>query len=452
MNGPFRILAVAVATLVCSSPTFAAETKTYNTTTHPPTKQTYLKLADEMEKHLREQVLAKWYPAAIDRENGGFYSRFREDFSRDTPNHKTIIFQGRMTWTAAQVALRYPDLAEEYKAYARHGVKFLNDVMWDRDEGGFFWGLDEKGQQSREWGAEKHAYGISFGIYGAAVAYAATKDPAALDLAQRAFLWFDEHAHDAKNGGYHEALGRKGEVLLAPHSGRERDLLSTPYGFKSMNSHIHLLEAMTALYEVWPDERVEKRLRELHAVVRDKVAVEPGCLNLYFTPDWRAVPDHDSFGHDVETAYLLIEAATVLGQPDEPKTHRVGRALVDHALRYGWDRKHGGFYDRGFAFAPAYGLEKVWWTQAEGLNALMLMHELHGSESPRYYEAFLQQWQFIVNHQADARHGEWHELVSHDGVAQPGRNKAHIWKAAYHNGRALMNVSAMLRKMAEQPH
>ena len=168
-----------------------------------------------------------------------------------------------------------------------------------------------------------------------------------------------------------------------------------------MNSHIHLLEAITALSRVWPDPLVQTRLREVFLIVRDKIAVEPGCLNLFFTPDWRAVPDYDSFGHDVETAYLLLEAAAALKEADDPKTLMVARSLVDHALQWGWDERLGGFYDKGAAFAPAYGREKVWWTQAEGLNALLLMHEHFGGQTRRYFDAFLKQWDFIVNYQVD---------------------------------------------------
>ena len=446
----YSCLMLFLAGLAVSSITHvaAAENRSYSLATHPVSAESYRKLANEVETHLLEQVINKWYPACIDREHGGFRSHFLEDFSLGPRNDKTLVFQSRMTWTAAQIAIAYPDRAEEFGGYARHGVKFLAEVMTDREHGGPYWGRDEAGQPKAEWGDEKHAYGIAFCIYAAAAAHAATKDEAALKLAQQTFLWLDKYAHDAQHGGYYEALARDGTVLLRPSGKRERDLLSTPYGFKSMNSHIHLLEAITALYEVWPDERVEKRLREMLAVVRDKVAVEPGCLNLYFTPDWRAVPDHDSFGHDIETAYLLIEASDALHEHNNPVTRRVARSLVDHALQYGWDRQHGGFYDRGWAFAPAYGLEKVWWTQAEGLNALLLMHVLYGRESPRYYEAFLKQWEFIVNYQADAVHGEWHEVVGHDGTVKKGQAKGTVWKAAYHNGRALMNVTRMLKLLA----
>lgn len=426
----------------------AAATAEFNIRGLPPHRQSYLRLADEIESHFQKNIVEYWFPRVVDRQFGGFRPHVLTDGAIGPNNDKTLVYQSRMTWVAAQIALREPSRADEFRGYVRHGIKLLREVLADRDHGGLYWGLDQSGKFKPDWRDEKHAYGIAFAIYAASAAYEATRDADALQLAKDTFRWFDRHAHDAEHGGYYEALSRRGEVLRHAPPGRQRDLLGTPYGFKSMNSHIHLLEAVTALYEVWPDPLVEQRLGELLEVVRDKVAVEPGCLNLYFTPAWRPVPEHDSFGHDVETAYLLIEASAALGRKNDAATHRMARMLVDHALEYGWDARHGGFYDRGFAFGPAYATEKIWWTQAEGLNALLLMHRLHGGQTTRYWEAFLHQWEFIVRYQTDAEHGEWFESVSHDGRPKPGQAKATIWKAAYHNGRALMNTAAMLRQLA----
>ncbi len=417
-----------------------------------PSPEAYRRLANQIERHWRNEVLAVWFPRTVDTRNGGFHSHFLEDWSRGEKNDKTIVYQSRMTWVAAQVARRYPELRDEYLRYTRHGVEFLDRVMWDRQRGGFYWGLDEAGKIAPSYGDEKHVYGISFGIYALAAAHEATGDKRPLELAQQTFAWLETHAHDSVNGGYHEALSATGEPILSPPAaGRMTDSIGTLYGYKSMNTHIHMLEALSALYHVWPDPKVEERLREVFHLVRDRIAVEPGCLNLFFTPDWRPVPDHDSFGHDVETAYLLIEAAEALGEGEDARTLAVARSLVDHALQWGWDKTHGGFYDKGAAFATAWGTEKIWWTQAEGLNALLLMHELFGSETSAYFDAFLKQWEFIVRHQADPKHGEWHESVSAEGHAEPGRPKATIWKAAYHNGRALMEVTHRLRSLAGEP-
>jgi len=429
----------------------AGQTLLHRYAEHQPGSETYHRLADELERHWKGSLLPCWFPRAVDRTHGGFYPHFLEDWSRGPRNEKTLVYQSRMTWVAAQIVMRYPDLAEQFRDYTRHGLELLDKQLWDSQEGGLYWGLDESGQPKEPYGTEKHVYGLAFAIYAASAAYEATRDAAALDLAQRTFRWLDKNAHDAKHGGYFEALERSGKPLLAaPHAKRQVDLLGTLYGCKSMNSHIHLLEALAALHHVWPDPLVKQRLAELLALVRDKIAVEPGCLNLFFTPDWRALPDHDSFGHDVETAYLLIEAARELQGSVDPQTLAVARQLVDHALQWGWDDKQGGFYDKGAAFAPAWGREKVWWTQAEGLNALLLMHEQFGSQTPVYFKMFLRQWDFIWNRQVDHLNGGWYAGVDAEGLPKPGQAKATIWKAAYHDGRALMNCVDLLRKMEKE--
>jgi mannobiose 2-epimerase len=284
-------------------------------------------------------------------------------------------------------------------------------------------------------------------MYAAAGNYKATKDERALDLAKKTFAWLEKFSHDPKYGGYIEAISADNKQILEKPA--DRNSMVGPYGYKSMNSHIHLLESVTALYEIWPDALVKTRLQELFEIVRDKVAVPPGCLNLYFNLDWRPVPDHDSFGHDVETAYLLVEAATVLGMPEDAATWKMARALVDHALEFGWDNERGGFYDRGSAFGRPTVTEKIWWVEAEGLNALLLMHEKFGKETTKYWDAFNLQWDFIRKYQVDSKNGGWLNTVSKEGVANPGAEKSGPWTECYHQGRALLNVTAALRKLAE---
>lgn len=419
-----------------------------------PDKATYLKFADETEAALRRDVLGVWFPRTVDKENGGFRCNFTRDWQpAATSEGKFSVFQGRMTWIAAQVVVRRPDLKDQFLPVVRHGLDYLNNVMWDKAHGGFFWGLDDKGQITPRFTDGKHLYGMSFCLYGAAAAYQATKDRKALELAERAFRWIDEHAHDAKHGGYCEWLTRDGKVVEAdPATVKFQGVpvAGFPLGYKSMNTHIHLLEAFAQLYEVWKDKRLAARLAELLAVVRDKVSVEPGAMNLYFTTDWQAIPDHDSYGHDVEAAYLMLEAEDVLGQGHDPKTERMARRLVDHALAFGWDETYGGFYRDGTTFGKAEDLMKEWWIQVEGLNALLLMHESYGRQTDVYFKAFQRQWQFIRDHQIDGQDGGLYAVVKADGTPA-SYNKASMWKAAYHDGRALLNVTERLRKLAAAP-
>jgi mannobiose 2-epimerase len=415
-----------------------------------PVKDTYLKFAEQTETTLRRDVLGVWFPRSIDNENGGFHSNFTRDWKPAKSEGKFSVFQGRMVWMAAQIVMQRPDLKDQYLPVVAQGVDFLANVMWDRQYGGFFWGLDDRGHITPDYTDGKDLYGISFCLYGAAAAYQATNDPRALELAKQSFRWMDEHGHDAKNGGYFEWLTREGKpVQSSAPSGR---IDTTPVaaflmGYKSMNTHIHLLESVAQLYEVWKDETVRNRLQELLSIVRDRICVEPGVMNLYFTNEWRAIPDHDSYGHDVETAYLMLESADLLGQSGDPKTEHMARKLVDHALAYGWDETNGGFYREGTTIGAPEDMKKEWWVQMEGLNALLLMHDMYGAETDVYFRAFQKQWQFIRDRQVDHEFGGIYDTVERDGTVT-NYIKARMWKEAYHDGRALLNVTARLLKLA----
>jgi len=416
----------------------------------PSTGKSYsedcLRIADEAEANLQRHVLEQWFPLAVDAQ-GGFHQNYAEDWSRLPDSGHSVVYQSRLTWLASQAALRYPAQSEVYLSYARHGFHFLVERLWDSKQGGCFWSVNEDGEPER--GGEKHIYGLSFAIYAAAALYHASGDAEALDLAKQAYFWLQTYAHDAVNGGWFEALTRQGVPMLASTASSARDPIGTAYGCKSMNTHIHLLESLTALYKVWPDPALRQSLTEAFEIVRDKVAVESiGCLNLFFTPDWRARPDHESFGHNVETAFLLVEAISALGYPNDERTWALARRIGDHALDFGWDTKHGGFCDAGPVFGPAFGLEKIWWVQAEGLNALLLLHGRFGSETSRYWDAFCRQWKFIQNHQVDAVHGGWLAEVTRAGNPIAGRVKSDGWTEGYHQGRALLTVSATLRQLA----
>lgn len=425
----------------------------------PASKAAYQRFAAESEAMLQGEILAPWFPRAIDAVHGGFRSDFARDWTPLPSHGKFSVFQGRMTWVAAEVVLARPAQRAQYLPYMRHGADFLRDVLWDKQYGGFFWGLNDDGSISPAFTDNKQLYGISFGIYGLAGAYAATHDSGDLELAKKAFRWTDEHAHDRVNGGYFEWLTRAGKPLQAePYAAVVQSLPGTdfPIGYKSMNTHIHLLESFTELLKVWPDPVLRARVQELQHVVRDLVTVQPGAMNLYLTNDWHAVPDHDSYGHDVEATYLLQEAEDVLAKTgarpsvaERERTERVGRMLVDHALAYGWDSAHGGVYHSGPFMGKPTDLLKEWWVQMESLNSLLLLHERYGAKTDVYWKAFQLQWQWIQRYQVDhTAHGEY-ELIKPDGTPL-STVKGRIWKASYHEARALMNVRERLDRLAAE--
>jgi mannobiose 2-epimerase len=406
-------------------------------------------LGRRIDELLRAELVHHWYPHAVNRNRGGFHQTMARDWSLMPDEDIFLVYQARMTWTAAAFAGYSPAHRQEFTGYVRHGVEFLDRVMRDKEFGGFHFVLGPDGRVDPKRGDEKHVYGIAFVIYAASKARELTGDELAARVARDAFNWLEDHAHDATHGGYWEALRRDGTPIRswspdAPIA-RRLDRLGVYYGYKTMNTHIHMLEALTELSRIDNRPIVKERLNELFGIVRDRIAVEPGALNLYMTGDWRAIPAHDSFGHDVETAYLLVEAAGALGKAGDEKVWRMARLLVDHALDWGWDQELGGFYDKGESFGnPAFDRKKVWWTEAEGLNVLLVLHQKYGRDTDRYSKAFRNMWSFIDKHLLDHEHGGWYAETARGGKLIGGDGKSNPWKANYHTSRAMMNVARSL--------
>ncbi len=418
-------------------------------------------LISALEIAARQELLEKWYPLAVDQEDGGYYSEISFDFRPGENQQKMIVTQARHIWTNAMAAMEYPG-DTSYLSNARHGFLFLRDHMWDAENGGFIQLVSKKGAPISGESTGKTAYGNAFAIYGLATYYAASKDSEALELAKKTFSWLEEHSHDPVHKGYFQSLEKDGTPVI-----RTADFPSTSdTGYKDQNSAIHLLEALTSLYEVWRDPMVAERLHEMLLLIRDKITAPEGYLQLFFQPDWTPVSfkntdpdtirkhyylDHVSFGHDVETAYLMLEASHILGGQEDAKTMEVGKKMVDHALVNGWDEHNGGFYDGGYYFEGDNKLtivndDKNWWSQAEGLNCLLLMSGYFPEDAMAYRKRFDTLWQYTKAHLMDPQNGGWYEWGSDGRPETVKGNKGHIWKASYHDYRALLNCRKMLEK------
>ncbi|WP_304517137.1 AGE family epimerase/isomerase [Cecembia rubra] len=429
------------------------------------TESEYKQLKTEFETSLKENLLDTWYPKAVDWESGGYFSDFTYDFQlKESSQEKMIVTQARHLWSNSKASLRYPE-EEHFKFGAEHGFKFLKEIMWDKENGGFFQLVDRNGNPLLEKSPLKTAYGMSFGIYALAAYFEATGDSAGLDLAIEAFHWLESHSHDPIHKGYFQHLDQKGNRIL-----RSEDTPSTSdLGYKDQNSSIHLLEAFTELYRVWKDPLLKERLEEMLLLVRDVIPNERGYLVLFFEHDWTPVSfmqfdretvlrhkslDHVSFGHDVETGFLLLESAHALGWGDDPKTLAQSKKMIDHALNFGWDVETGGFYDEGYYFLGKETPEiikdsKNWWAQAEGMNALLVMSTYFPDDPMDYFGKFRQHWDFIQKFLIDHDHGDWYPGSIDKQPQMKTADKGHIWKANYHQFRAMAHTIKVLGDLQE---
>ena len=430
----------------------------------PQTGNERIKLADEMENSIKTELLNKWYPAVIDSEHGGYLTTFTYDFKPTGPQEKMIVTQARHIWTSAKADTAYPGVAD-YKRSAVHGLNFLKDVMWDKTYGGFYQLVDREGNVKDY---QKTAYGNAFAIYALAAYYMAFQDTAALNLAKKGFQWLEKNSHDPQYKGYFQHLNRDGSIVK-----RDSSVPSTSdLGYKDQNSSIHLLEAFTELYQVWPDQLLQSRLVEMLTLVRDTITNNKGNLILFLYPNWKPVSfvdsseatvlkhrnlDHVSFGHDVETAYLMMEASHVAGLKNDEKTMTVAKRMVDQALRNGWDSNNGGFYDEGYYFKEKPGITiikdtKNWWAQAEGLNTLLIMADLYPEDELKYFEKFKTMWTYVNTNLIDHQYGEWYQGGLDKEPDQKEKLKGHIWKASYHQYRALANCVKRLKQDESAAH
>jgi len=234
-------------------------------------------------------------------------------------------------------------------------------------------------------------------------------------------------------------------------------------GYKDQNSSIHLLEAYTELYNVWHDETLKERLNGLLTLIRDVITTPEGYMNLFFDENWNPISfrnaskevreknyrlEHVSFGHNYETAFLMLEASHALGINDDVKTLTVAKRMLDHAIQNGWEKENGGFVDAAYYFAGDSKCtiiqdSKNWWAQAEAINVLLMMSKIFPQEAI-YKDYFTREWEYIGNFVLDHAHGDWYEGgIDKQPEFRTGR-KGHIWKGCYHTGRSLMNCTKML--------
>jgi mannobiose 2-epimerase len=422
-----------------------------------------LSLSDQLEGSLFSYILDAWYPRNLDTVHGGYISAFDHDWTlSEGSQEKALVQQARHVWTTSYVLEHYPD-SVHFLEYAKHGFRFLKEALWDLEYGGFHAYCNPDGSPIAERMHEKRIYGQAFAVYGLAQYFHISKDPEALELAKMAFQWMEEHAHDKEYGGYFELLFRDGSPMMKDDSQQVGLGDSPAIGLKDYNSSIHIMEALTTLYRVWPDELVRTRLEEMFLLIRDTFVHPDGYLQLYFYPDWTLVPDeemekrspdnhwftqHLTYGHDVETAFLLLETAHVLGLEEDDWTNRISKKLVGHSLESGWDTEKGGFFDAGKKVDGRIEIinrNKSWWGLVEGMNALLLMHSFYPDDSLAYDQLFLKSWKHIDKYLIDKEHGGWYNAALDTSPESARQRKSHIWKTTYHNTRGMISCIQMLR-------
>lgn len=378
-----------------------------------------------------------WLEHAQDPHNGGYYGQIAWDNQPKANADKSIILNARILWFFSEFARFSAEPC--YQAGAQRAYEYLQRHFVDHEHGGVVWMLDARGQTVDD---RKHVYGQAFAIYGLCAYYDLTAQPAALELALQLFERLEAHAKDPAHGGYFEAFSRTWGSLADVRLSEKDD--NAP---KTMNTHLHILEAYTGLHksvhsvEGHPQAKaVEDALHSvLNTYCQRIVDLESGHVRMFMEADWRDCSHTYSFGHDIESSWLIEKAITCLQSTDPLHTATVKR-LAEVALCDGV-QADGTMADE---FHPATGAfsRSAWWVQAEAMVGLAYRWA-HGGEQS-YLDAAQGIWQQVQNRYKDHQYGEWHWFSSLDVPPEQSEYKVGAWKAPYHSGRAMILMSRLL--------
>ncbi|MBR8534057.1 AGE family epimerase/isomerase [Carboxylicivirga sediminis] len=390
-------------------------------------------LTNELEHELKA-ILDFWMNQTPDSTYGGFIGEMEQEGNKNNTADKGGVLTARILWTfsAAYIFFKEPG----YLEVAHRAYHYLIKHFWDDKNGGLYWAVNYKGEAVN---VRKQAYAQGFGIYGLSEYYKASDNQESLNYAIKLFGLIEQHYKDEQYGGYIEALADNWQPLEDMRLS-EKDA-NEP---KSMNTHLHIIEPYTNLYCVWPDETLRSRIQHLITIFRDRI-IDPQTFhfNLFFDMDWSPKSDIISYGHDIEGAWLLTEAAHFIHDEELlAQMQKMAVKMVDATIADGFDKDGSLFYEQENGHLDS---DKHWWPQAEGMVGLMEVYQITGNE--KYFTAMMNLWEFIKGNIIDKKYGEWYWKVDRNGCPDSVPPKVGFWKCPYHNSRALMELITRIKSI-----
>ena len=417
-------------------------------------KNEVIALKNEARNHLTKELLPFWTTRMKDEKNGGYITHFDEDGKDTGEDEKSLIAQTRCLYTIAS-AHRAGYGNGEYAELAKHGADFLIDKMWDSKHGGFYWMLDRKGNVKID---QKIIYGHSFAIYSLSEYTLATGDQRGVEYAEKVFDLIQKYCVDTMYGGYWEMFQRDWTLNGPDSAGGDR---------KTLDVHMHLMEAFTTLYECSGKEVHRRKLLEDIDLLNIRInhpEYKTGIPQFY--KDWTIAPqikfdiiwgwdrfseegekgnatDNTCYGHNAEFAWLLIHSLKILKiNPNiYSKTFKI---IFDHTINNGIDYELGGVYVEGPHSGGVSDKEKEFWQQAEVLIGMLDGVILFRDE--KYWEAYKNVHRFVFDKVINKGVGEWYALLTRKG--EPiWTHMGHSWKINYHTVRSMIQSIQRLEKL-----
>lgn len=387
-------------------------------------------LGDQVEKEMLEHILPYWLNRSQDNVNGGFVGRIDNEGVPDTMAHKGVILNSRILWTfsAAWRTWQHADML----LMADRAFHELLRHFKDPANGGYYWMVTSTGAPADN---TKYLYAQAFVLYALSEYARIRPESKALLMAQKLFETIEKYGYSTKNNGYHEVFHADWNPVNGVPLGT--DPLASKH---SLNTHLHLMEAYTNLYRIWPDARLRTQLENLVRLHVDTMyCSKTGHFLSYFDHNWQPTSQVYSYGHDIETAWLLTDTAEVLEHgPLLDRTTHLACKIADITIEEGLDKTIGGLYNSGEEGRPV-DRNKQWWSQAEAIAGFARL----ARHDDRYLLAAEKTWHFVQRFVVDRIHGEWYFLVNAAGHPFKEYDKIGPWKCPYHTVRSAIVLRAL---------
>ncbi|NBC27948.1 MAG: N-acyl-D-glucosamine 2-epimerase [Bacteroidetes bacterium] len=392
-------------------------------------------LGRELTEELQKEILPYWMKKVSDEENGGYIGQITGMEKRKSKAEKSVILNARLLWTFSAAYRVFGK--DEYLQQAHRAFSYMEAHFWDTTHGGFFWSVDHKGKVSND---KKHVYAQAFAIYGYSEYGRATGSEISLKRAFETFDLLESHTADLTHGGYFEAFSRNwillDDVRLSDGDANEE---------RSMNTHLHIMEAYANLYRVESRTDLASRLEDVIDLILTKIYNEKtGHFDTFFDRGWNRRSECYSYGHDIEAAWLLIDASEALNDSElkfraEKTAEKVSYTTLNEAI----DLQTNGVFNTGKNGKP---LDKDfhWWAQAETIAGFLYAFESTGDSI--FLEKSVLIWQFIKDVVKDSNNGEWYFRVDTQGKPYREEDKVGPWKCPYHNSRVCLITAERFEK------
>ncbi|WBL24931.1 AGE family epimerase/isomerase [Zunongwangia sp. HGR-M22] len=374
-------------------------------------------------------IVNYWKENSLDIENDGFIGR-RDHFNKPDFNaDKGVILNTRLLWTFSRIANFKPDFSTEKEA--DRAFEYLKHYFKDAEFGGVYWVLDYQGNPLN---TRKQIYAQAFLIYALSEYYKFSKNEEALNWALEVFKLIEKHALDKEFGGYIEAFNQDWSPIEDMRLS-EKDLNAS----KTMNTHLHILEAYTTLAEVTHSDKVKKALQNLINLHLEKFFnAENGHFQLFFDTQWNLQNHVVSYGHDIEATWLLLAAANQVNNKNLiEKVQKAAIQIADVFLAEAYKKSEGIINEKDLE-TNHVDTDRHWWPQAEAMLGLAYANNIQASE--KYREAIEDIWDFTKKYIIDEELGEWHFRIDRNHKPYEDENRVGMWKCPYHNSRALIEL------------